>query len=208
VSPGGFSTDIFQKTAVSGGDEELLLHAGINSYPTDWSPDGEFLVYQQQETKTGNDLWLLPLGGDRKPVPYLRGAFNETNAQFSPTLDGPRWMTYESDESGRAQIYIQAVPATGAKYQISTTGGTSPRWRPDGKELYYISADRKLMTVPVMLGTSLQIGTPQEQFTAAALDGFMPSRDGRFLINVAASRDASTAAPITVVTNWQAGLGR
>ena len=206
VSPGGFSTDIFQKTAVSSADEELLLHAGINGYPTDLSPDGKVLVYQQQETKTGNDLWLLPLSDDRKPIPYLRGAFNETNAQFSPRLDGPRWMTYQSDESGRSEIYIQAIPATGDKYQISTAGGTIPRWRPDGTELYYISTDRKLMAAPITLGASPRIGTPHALFANADMGGFVPSRDGRFLISVGASGGVSTATPITVVTNWQASL--
>jgi Tol biopolymer transport system component len=208
VSPGAFSTDIYQKTAVNGGDEELLLHAGINGYPTDWSSDGKLLVYQQQETKTGNDLWLLPLSGDRQPIPYARTAFNETSARFSPGLEGPRWMTYLSDESGHDQIYIQAIPATGAKYQISTAGGTIPRWRPDGKEVYYLSADRRLMAVSITQGTSLQIGTPHEVFANAGMDDFVPSRDGRFLIRVAASRDVSAASPITVVTNWQAGLSK
>jgi Tol biopolymer transport system component len=207
VSPGAFSTDIYQKTAVNGGDEELLLHAGINGYPTDWSSDGKFLVYQQQETKTGNDLWLLPLDGNRQPTPYLRTAFNETDGQFSPGPEGPRWMTYSSDESGHDQIYIQAIPATGAKYQISTAGGLMARWRPDGKELYYLSADRKLMAVSIQPGASLQIGTPHEVFANARMDGFVPSRDGRFLISVA-SEDVSAASPITVVTNWQAGLSK
>ena len=207
VSPGGFSTDIYRQTVANGSGEELLLHAGVNGYPSDWSPDGRFLVYQQEEAKTGNDLWLLPLGGDRRPILYLRTVFNEVSAQFSPGLEGPRWMAYLSDESGVDQIYIQAVPATGAKYQISTAGGTIPHWRWDGTELYYISADQKLMAVPVRLGASVQIGTPHELFTNARMNGFVPTRDGRFLINVAAN-DVSAVAPITVVTNWQAGLGK
>ncbi len=205
VSLGGFSTDIYQQTAGNGGGEELLLHAGINGYPTDWSPDGKFLVYQQQEEKTGNDLWLLPLGGDRRPTLYLRTVFNEVSAQFSPGLEGPRWMAYQSDESGLNQIYIQAVPATGAKYQVSTAGGTIPHWRSDGSELYYISADQKLMAVPLRLSASVPVGTPHELFTNARMNAFVPARDGRFLINVAAS-DVSAAASITVVTNWQTSL--
>jgi Tol biopolymer transport system component len=207
VSPGGFSTDIYRQTAGNGSGEELLLHAGVNGYPSDWSPDGKFLVYQQEEAKTGADLWLLPLGGDRRPILYLRTVFNEVSAQFSPGREDPRWMAYLSDESGVDQVYIQAVPATGAKYQISTGGGTIPHWRSDGSELYYVSADKKLMAVPVTLGASVQIGAPHELFTNAGMNGFVPARDGRFLINVAAS-DMSAVAPITVVTNWQAGLGK
>jgi serine/threonine protein kinase/Tol biopolymer transport system component len=206
VRPGGFSTDIYKKAA-GGGAEELLLHAGINGYPTDWSSDGKFIVYQQTDAKTGDDLWLLPLGGDHRPVLYLQTAFNEADAHFSPDpQDSPRWMAYQSDESGRDQIYIQAVPATGAKYQISTGGGTNPRWRQDGHELYYMSGDRKLMAVGVALGARPRIGTPQELFTNAGMTYFVSSRDGqRFLVNQPARKEVTTAAPITVVMNWQAG---
>ena len=152
VRPGGFSTDIYKKAADNAEEEQLLLHAGINGYPTDVSPDGKFIVYQQTDAKTANDLWLLPLGRDHRPIVYLQTAFNEVNAHFAPGLqDSPRWMAYQSDESGRDQIYIQAVPATGAKYQISTAGGTNARWRQDGNELYFMSADRKLMAVHVTL---------------------------------------------------------
>jgi Tol biopolymer transport system component len=116
-------------------------------------------------------------------------------------------MAYQSDESGRDQIYIQLVPATGAKYQISTAGGTNARWRQDGRELYYMSADRKLMAVRVALGASLQIGTPQELFTNPGMTYFVSSRDGqRFLVNQPARTEVTAAAPITVVTNWQAGI--
>jgi Tol biopolymer transport system component len=208
VRPGGFSTDIYKKAAGNAGAEELLLHAGINGYPTDVSPDGKFIVYQQTDAKTGNDLWLLPLGRDHRPIIYLQTAFNEVNAHFSPGLqDSPRWMAYQSDESGRDQIYIQAVPATGAKYQISTAGGTNARWRQDGHELYFLSADRKLMAAHVTLGVSLQIGTPQELFTNAGMTYFVSSRDGqRFLVSQPARKEMTAAAPITVVTNWQASI--
>jgi Tol biopolymer transport system component len=208
VAPGGFSTDIYRKTAGNAGEEELLLHAGINAYPTDWSADGKFVVYQQTDAKTADDLWLLPLGRDHRPILYLQTAFNEANAQFSPDpQDSPRWMAYQSDESGRNEIYIQAVPARGAKYQISTAGGTNPHWRQDGRELYYMSADGKLVAVRVTPGASLQIGTPQELFSNAGMRYFVSSRDGqRFLINQLARREAAAVAPITVVTNWQAGI--
>ena len=210
VRPGGFSTDIYKKTAGNAGEEELLLHAGINGYPTDWSPDGKFIVYQQTDARTADDLWLLPLGRDHSPILYLQTAFNEANAHFSPgPQESHRWMAYQSDESGRDQIYVQAVPATGAKYQISTAGGTNPRWRQDGHELYFMSADRRLMAVPVTLGASLQIGMPRELFTTAGMTYFASSRDGqRFLINQPARGEAAATAPITVVTNWQAGIRR
>jgi Tol biopolymer transport system component len=210
LSSGGGSTDIYQKPAGGNGQEELLLHSGINGYPDDWSPDGKLLVYEQTGEKTANDLWLLPLSGDHKPVPYLQTPFDEMNARFSP--DG-RWMAYQSNESGQFQVYVQTVPLSGAKYQISTSGGTSPRWRRDGKELFYVSSDRKVMAVPVKLGATVEAGTPQPLFpisqllTSALAVSYEPMRDGqRFLVNAPAGSEAAAAPPITVVTNWQAAF--
>lgn len=116
-------------------------------------------------------------------------------------------MAYRSDESGQNQIYVQAIPASGAKYQISTSGGIQPTWRRDGKELFYFSTDQKLMAVPITLGTSVQPGTPQELFANAGITGYAPAADGqRFLLNVPAGGEGATAPPITVVVNWTAGL--
>jgi serine/threonine protein kinase/Tol biopolymer transport system component len=203
-----YTPDIYQKPAGGNGQEELLLHAGVNGFSEDWSPDGKWIVYAQTGEKTGYDLWLLPLEGDRKPMLYLQTPFDEQSARFSP--DG-KWMAYQSNESGQNQIYVQAVPLTGAKYQISAAGGTVPRWRRDGKELYYASADQKLMAVPIKLGSTVEPGTPQPLFPIPPVRisvSYAPSRDGqRFLVNVPAGGESAAAAPpVTVVTNWQAGL--
>jgi len=120
-------------------------------------------------------------------------------------------MAYQSNESGQNQIYVQSVPHSGAKYQISAAGGTMPRWRRDGKELYYASADQKLMAVPIKLGSTVEPGTPQPLFPIPPVRtnvSYAPSRDGqRFLVNVPAGGESGAAAlPITVVTNWQGAL--
>ncbi len=211
LSSGGGATDISQKPAGGNGQEGLLLHAGINAFPDDWSPDGKLLVYEQTGQNTAVDLWLLSLSGDRKPVPYLQTPFDEMGARFSP--DG-RWMAYESNESGQFQVYVQAVPISGAKYQISTSGGSAPRWRRDGKELFYVSGDGKLMAVPVKLGVTAEAGTPQPLFPMSPAPGYVsanffyaPVRDGlRFLVNERARGEAATSPPFTVVTNWQAAF--
>jgi len=200
---------IYRKPASGAGKEELLLSGGVNEIPQDWSPDGKFIVYQGFRSGTGSDLLLLPLAGDHKPIPYLETPFNEGDAQFSP--DG-RWMAYASNESGQAQVYVQGIPAGGAKWQISTAGGDQPRWRRDGKELFYISADQKLMAVPVKSGASFEAGAPQPLFEldplSAPIVGFFayqPTADGqRFL--VLSRVGGATAPPITVELNWQAGL--
>ncbi len=205
--------DFYRKPANNAGKEELLLHAGINASAYDISPDGKTLVYSETGAKTKDDLWLLPLtenAGDRKPVKYLDSPYNERLAQFSP--DG-KWMAYVSDESGRNQVYVQPIPATGAKRQISTMGGSAPRWCRDCKELFYISADRNMMTVPVKLGgPAFDFGAPQPLFDKApgpaARDfRYQPSADGkRFLALVVPEGEASAPSPVTVWLNWQAGL--
>ena len=167
LSLNSYSSDLYQKPAGGNGQEELVLHAGVNGYTEDWSPDGKWLVYQQTGQKTANDLWLLPISGDRKPQPYLQTPFDEANARFSP--DG-KWMAYQSNESGQFQVYVQTVPLSGAKYQISTSGGSSPSWRRDGKELFS-SADQKLMAVPVKLGATVEAGTPQPLFPMPPFPG-------------------------------------
>ena len=123
-----------------------MQSSGTTAFPFDWSPDGKFIAYAQTVEQTKRDLWLLPMQGDHKPVPFLQTAANEDLPQFSP--DG-RWLAYVSDESGQEQVYVRAFPSGNALIQISTAGGSYPRWRRDGRELFYISADQKLMAVPV-----------------------------------------------------------
>ena len=139
----------------------MLLHAGINGTTLDWSPDGKWILYHQQERDTGFDLWLLPLDDDRKPVPYLQTPSNEAFGAFSPSGG---WIAYQSDESGQNQIYIQTMPSGSAKYQISTAGGTYPHWRRDSKELFYVSTEGKLMAAPMTLGAPVPASSPRELF--------------------------------------------
>jgi eukaryotic-like serine/threonine-protein kinase len=200
---------IFRKPANGAGKEEQLLSEGINNRPLDWSRDGKWIVYENSGGATGWDLWLLPLEGDHKPVTYLQTPFNEGDAQFSP--DG-KWMAYASNESGQPQVYVQAIPASGAKWQISPAGGVQPRWRRDGKELFYISTDQKLMAVPVKSGPLFEAGTPAPLFDFDPLTSplmgrfaYQPTADGqRFLVLQLVGGSASP--PINVVVNWQAGL--
>ena len=93
-----------------------------------------------------SDLWVLPLFGDRKPFPFVATSVNKGNGQFSP--DG-RWVAYQSNESGRYEVYVQPFPGPGGKWQVSTDGGIAPRWRRDSKELFYIAPNGKLMAVPI-----------------------------------------------------------
>ena len=148
---------------------------------------------------------MVPLDGDRKPFPVLETEFNETLGQFSPDV---HWIAYQSNESTPAQVYVQGFPKPGGKFQVSTNGGGWPRWRRDGKELYYLSPDRKLMTVEVKAtATTFETARPRELFQTRVASAvfFIPSYDvtadgQRFLINTAL--EAEGPPPITVVMNW------
>jgi len=200
--------DLYQKPAIGAGTDELLLATAEEKTPTDWSPDGRLLLYRSVDPKTGYDLWALPMNGDRKPYPLVQTNFNERDAQFSP--DG-KWIAYQSNESGRFEIYIQPFPGPGSKLQVSTNGGAQVRWGPNGKELFYIALDARLMAVPIRLASNPQTaepGSPTPLFATrvgGTLQGtFMQqydvSSDGqRFLMNTITGEGAS---PITVVLNW------
>ena len=199
--------DIWIKPASGTGTEELLLGTPNVEYPLDWSKDGRFLLYARVDPKTGMDIWALPMtGNDRKPVVVSNTSFEERQGQFSP--DG-RWVAYETNESGSGfEIVVQAFPEPSGKWQVSTGGGIQPRWRADGKELYFIAPDGKLMAVPVaVLGSAFEAGKPVALFgthigvgTATWRAQYAVSRDGRFLINQVV--EESTAAPITLILNW------
>jgi Tol biopolymer transport system component/class 3 adenylate cyclase len=200
----------FQK-AIAGavGDEvpdEPLGEPPRSTRVDDWSRDGSYMI--EELLNTGNvkrDIWVLPLFGDRKAFAYLHSEFNETNAKLSPN---GQWLAYTSDESRRNEIYVQTFPTPGGKWQVSTNGGDSPIWSEDGKELYFIGADRKMMAVEVKAGTKFEADLPKPLFDVRLQAGipvprYDVSKDGRFLIPV--PLDQSTTA-MTVVFNWPAGL--
>jgi Tol biopolymer transport system component len=149
---------------------------------------------------------MLPLSGERKPYPFLQSTFNELGARFSP--DG-KWLAYFSLESGRPEVYVVPFPGPGGKWQVSTGGGTWPRWRRDGKEIFYLSPDNKVMAAEVRAsGTSFEIGAAQPLFeTRPYRSGgaaFDVSADGqRFIIEYAGEQPT---AAITLVVNWDAEL--
>jgi hypothetical protein len=140
-------------------------------------------------------------------VPYLKTAANEEQAKFAP---GGKWIAYTSTESGQNQIYVQSVPTGETKVPISTAGGQNPRWRPDGKELFFVSPEGKLMAVSVRLTPKFEAGTPQPLFgtlrydSTAAQPSYHPSADGqRFLILEEDRQQAGSS--LTVILNWRPG---
>jgi serine/threonine protein kinase len=207
--------NLYQKVASGVKDEEPLPKSSDPKFPTSWSSDGRFLLYTAVNPKTKADLWVLPLEGDRKPMQFLGTEFNESDGHFSSDM---RWIAYQSDESGSNEIYVRgfskssgAPSETGGKWQVSIGGGTGPRWRKDGRELYYRAPDGKVMVVEVTAGTVFQLGTPEPLFQpppagismlSMPLTQWDVTSDGnRFLLPT----QGADATPFTVVLNWQAG---
>jgi Tol biopolymer transport system component len=222
----GGTSHLYEKPFIGTGGTELLLEKmGVGVTPLDWSRDGRFLLYHQAgfdippETAAANPrrgLWLLPLTGTRQPVP-LSQTETEAESRLSP---GGRWLAYVSGESGEGNVYVRPFPSGEGKWQISVGGGAEPRWRGDGKELFYLTRDHKMMALPIGAATSFEPGVAKVLFEAsrfglspnlairnqwAFFADYVPSADGqRFLINEAVA--GTTSSPITVVVNWTALL--
>ncbi len=212
--------DLYQ-TLVNGavGDAQPLLSSGqvkIPGVPTSWSPDGRFLLYDSGTPQTGDDLWVVPMVGAHTPSVFLKTPFDETDGVFSP--DG-RWVAYQSNESGRFEIYVRPFHPPGAndsdaasaavQWQVSTAGGVEPAWQPGGTEIDYIDPSGAMMAAPITAGgTTFAAGTPVKLFQTRILGGgenstgereYDVASDGRFLINAVSE---SAAAPITLIQNW------
>jgi Tol biopolymer transport system component len=213
---GGVGTgDLYQRASNGTGKDELLLQSKELKVPWDWSRDGRFIVYMVGKQK-GDDIWVLPMTGDKKPFPLLQSEFQKRQAQISPD---ERWLAYTSVESGRPEIYVvpfspaakaDAKPVAG-KWTVSTVGGTQPRWRGDGKELFYVAPDGKLMAVEIKANvTAFDRGAPQALFdlgsvilpSNTATTGYVPAPDGKRFLIVTAPGAAVDAPPLTVVVNW------
>jgi len=200
---------IYAKAADGSGPERTVLEtADTVELPRSFSPDGRFLVYERlTKTDLGHHLWVLPLVGDGKPFPIVQDAFEESLPSVSP--DG-KWMVYRSNESGRQEIYITAFPAGGAKWQVSTNGGTAAKWRRDGKELFFLDPTDKIVAVEVNAsGNAVRLGAPHDLFQTVGIQReygpFDVTADGKkFLLNSGNLKEGSD--PFTLVLNWPTEL--
>jgi serine/threonine protein kinase/Tol biopolymer transport system component len=197
--------DLYRRLSTGAGHDERLFRTPRTKYPNSWSRDGEFILFTSREEKTGWDIWLLPLGSG-EPVPLVSTPAVEIEPQLSP--DG-RWLAYSSDESGRMEVFVRPFRAAGGAWLISTGGGSDPRWRDDGTELYYLSPDRALMVVVTRTGAHFEASVPRMLFqtrTSGPLGlgvrfNYAVGPGGRrFLIT--ADVPEAVPSPITVILNW------
>jgi Tol biopolymer transport system component len=216
---GSLSDAIYEKASSGAGEEkELFREPNRAHFPTSWSRDGRFLLYVAVDTpKTGDDLWVLPVQGDRKPVLLLGSVYNEWAAAFSPDM---RWIAYNSNETEKAEVYVRPFLAEGpsgtpslgeGKWQISKDGGRFPKWRADGKEIFF--EDTPLgtgkMAVEVKTsGATFEYGAPHRLFQdpGQSINFWDAAPDGkRFLVGTVRAQQ-SGQVPITVVLNWEPSL--
>jgi Tol biopolymer transport system component len=208
--------NLYEKPTSGAGTEVVLVDTPQTKLPNDWSRDGRFLLYHSIDPKTSRDLWVRPMESGGTPWSLLKTPFDERWGQFSP--DG-RWVAYQSNESGQFEIYVRPFVvktsggtsgAPGSQWQVSTLGGSYPRWRSDGRELYYLAPAGDLMAAPIAArGATLDPGTPVALFRPPIVGGgidssqgwqYDVSRDGRFLINTVL--DTARPAPITLIQHW------
>jgi eukaryotic-like serine/threonine-protein kinase len=189
--------------------EQPIIESMAN-YPSSWSPDGRFLLFDRQN-KTGKvSIWVLPFSGDRKPYPFVETQFNAQAGKFSP--DG-HWVAYVSNDSGQDEIYIAPFPGPGSRVQVSSAGGSQPRWRRDGRELFFLSPDIKMMSADLTLTAGdFHVGSVRQLFAVSPLGGvpgylYDVTADGQKFI-IAQDFEHTTTVPLTIVANWPAGLNK
>jgi len=192
---------LYQKNADGTGTEELVADlGGFDQNAWDWSHDGRYLL-----ARRGTEVWYVSLP-DRQAKPYLQAKWTARNARFSP--DG-KWVAYALNETGNWEVYVSPFPIPNSKWQVSRGGGQQPRWRRDGKELFYLSAEGKMMAVGVKAGANLEAGTPVALFQTRPAQpistqdvfSYDVTADGqRFLVNTRV--DEPNAAPVSIILNW------
>jgi hypothetical protein len=205
-------------TGGNGEEEQLFRQSGDDRVaPTSWSRDGRHILYVLVNPKTSSDLWVLSLDGTPKPAPFLRSAAAESQAQFSPDPQGPpRWVAYTSNDSGRDEVQLRTFPDAANRLMVSNGGGHSPRWRKDGKELFYIAANGTVMAVaisdaPFRVGDATSLFQAPRGFSTVNATGrrgpapWDVAPDGQRFLFVAPV-EASGTSQFTVVLNWQNGL--
>jgi Tol biopolymer transport system component len=211
----GLTYDLYVTSVNKPGGEELLLESKENKIATDWSADGKYVMYRNLSPETGYDLWALPLDKNGKktgePVLVARTPGDERDGQFSP--DG-NWVAYQSNESGQFEVYVQPFPGPGPKYQVSRGGGAQVRWNRNGKELFYIAPDARLISVPMRLdptGKNFEAGAPMALFLTTMRgtevqttnrQQYAVSADG-LRIFMRGDAPVPTTVPITLLLNWK-----
>jgi serine/threonine protein kinase len=199
--------DLFEKNTNGATDEKLLISSPLLKSPNDWSSDGKYILYNSSgDPNTKSDIWAIPMVGERAPFSFVHSEFSELSGAFSP--DG-KWVAYQSDESGKNEIYVRPFPGPGAKWQVSSSGGRSPLWKNNGKEIYYLSGAKILAAQVNGTGQTFTVGAVREFFNPSEVGGINMgngtvrdiSPDGNSIL-LSVSKGTLATAPLTLVMNW------
>lgn len=208
VSTRGGRPNLFWTAADGSSQVERLTTSEHYQGAPSFSPDGRFLAFHEGHPTSKDDIWILPLEGDRRPEPFLRTPFGEMQPRFSP--DG-RWLAYASNESGRVEVYVTAYPGPGGKVQVSTEGGYDPRWAPNGRDLFYRRGE-KMMAVAMTTGPTFRAERTRLLFEVRYFSwswtGYDISSDGQRFLMVQESEQQTEPTQINVVLNWSEELKR
>jgi Tol biopolymer transport system component len=206
----GVTGELFVK-ATSGVEppQRIAIGDDLAKYPTDWSPDGNLLIYHSFTPGTQSDVWSAPVSGGT-PTPIVRTRFEESHGRLSTN---GHWFAYESDESGQFEVYVESFPPGRGKWRVSTNGGRAPEWRSDGKELYFIDNDGHLVAVAVTVGATFDVGPSSVLFETRTSPFEYPDpplyavfgNGDRFLVNRLVDHEPLTS--VVVLLNWQSALG-
>lgn len=198
------SGDIYKKSASGASNEELLYESPLVKAATDWSSDGKFVLFNTSgDPKSKGDIWILSMTGERKVTPFLQTEYNEINARFSPDM---KWVAYQSDASGKNEIYVRPFPGPGAQWQVSANGGSAPMWNRNGKEIFFLNGGRVMSADVNGSGATFEIGRIKLYFDPQSVGGvnvFDVSDDGQKIL-VAITKGQRVTEPLTLVLNWPA----
>jgi eukaryotic-like serine/threonine-protein kinase len=196
--------DLFARAANGSGNDELLLNTPAAKYPTDWT--SQFLVYHTIDPRTRFDVWAVPVGDANQARPLLRSEYDEVQGQISPN---DRWIAYTSNVAGRLDVYVEPLAEKGQRWQVSVRGGSDPRWRGDGNELFYIAPDGMLMAVDTGSDSNLDLGRPRPLFHVSDVSAQPPylsvynvdAGGERFLVRVPVG--SLQTLPLTLLVHWR-----
>jgi serine/threonine protein kinase len=199
--------DLFVKNTNGATDERVLFSSPLLKAPNDWSSDGRYVLFTSSgDPDTKTDIWAMLMAGDQTPFPFVRSEFSEMSGAFSP--DG-KWVAYQSDESGKNEVYVRPFPGPGAKWQVSTSGGRSPFWKNNGKEIYYLNGGKIMAAQVTGSGQTFTVGAVREYFNPSEVGGVNMgngtvrdiSPDGNTIL-LSVSKGTLATAPLTLVVNW------
>ena len=216
------SKSVLRKAANGTGAEQVVIQRPeVRFSIADWSGDGRWALARANDSDTKFDIWVLPMTldgrirDDTAPKPYLRTPFNESESRFSPE-PSPRWVAYQSDDSGQVEVYIDSFPESRGRKLISTGGGRDPEWGAGGRELFYVAPDDRLMAVSLKVGAdTIEPSAPRELFRlplpsfdlgrgGIGSSPYQASRDGQRFLTFTSTEAASQ--PLMLIVNWPALL--